>query len=65
MITKNKLMNETLIDYAKPCMNAEKALKEAHWATLEHKYDQAIVKTLEALVSVSIMHAALLNMKKE
>jgi len=55
----------TLIDYAKPCMDAEKALKEAHWFTLEHKYDQAIAKTLEALVSVSIMHAALLNMQKE
>ena len=55
----------TLIDYAKPCMDAEKALKEAHWATLEHKYDQAIAKTLKALVSVSIMHAALLNMQKE
>ena len=50
-----------MIDYARPCMNAEKALKDAHWAVLDNKPDLAIKLTLEALVEVSKMHAALVH----
>ena len=50
-----------MIDYAKPCMNAEKALKDAHWAVLDNKPDLAIKLTLEALIEVSKMHAALVH----
>jgi len=50
-----------VIDYARPCMNAEKALKDAHWAVLENKIDLAIKLTQEALVEVSKMHAALVH----
>lgn len=57
-------MNTELIDYARPCMAAEKALKDAHWAVLDNKYDLAIALTLEALVEVSKMHAALVHQAK-
>ena len=50
-----------MIDYAKPCMDAEKALKDAHWAVLDNKIDLAIKLTLEALVEVSKMHTALVH----
>jgi hypothetical protein len=49
-----------MIDYARPCMNAEKALKDAHWAVLDNT-DLAIKLTLEALVEVSKMHSALVH----
>lgn len=50
-----------MIDYARPCMNAEKALKDAHWAVLDNKYDLAVELTLQALVEVSKMHSALVH----
>jgi hypothetical protein len=50
-----------VIDYARPCMNAEKALKDAHWAVLDNKYDLAVELTLQALVEVSKMHSALVH----
>jgi hypothetical protein len=50
-----------VIDYARPCMNAEKALKDAHWAALDNKPDLVIALTLEALIEVSKMHAALVH----
>lgn len=50
-----------MIDYARPCMNAEKALKDAHWAVLDNKPDLAVKLTLEALVEVLKMHAALVH----
>ena len=50
-----------MIDYARPCMNAETALKNAHWAVLDNKPDLAIKLTLEALTEVSKMHAALVH----
>jgi hypothetical protein len=52
-------LRKKMIDYARPCMNAEKALKDAHWAVLDNKPDLAIKLTLEALTEVSKMHAAL------
>jgi hypothetical protein len=65
MIIDTKLMPNTLIDYAIPCINAEKALKDAHWAVLEKKYELAISKTLEAIESATLMHAALIEMSRE
>jgi hypothetical protein len=59
-------MDETvMIDYARPCMDAEKALKDAHWAVLENKYELAINKTLEAIESATLMHAALVHMSRK
>ena len=54
-----------MIDYARPCMDAEKALKEAHWAVLDNDYELAISKTLEAIESATLMHAALIQMSRQ
>ena len=54
-----------IIDYAKPCMDAEKALKDAHDAVLDRKFDEAMTKTMDALVSVRLMYGALRHMKEQ
>lgn len=54
-----------VIDYAKPCMDAEKALKDAHNAVLGHDFDLALAKTMDALVSVRLMQGALRHMKEQ
>ena len=43
---------QTLIDYAAPCMAAEKALKDLHNAMLERDYEKAYSKGMDALVEV-------------
>jgi hypothetical protein len=53
-----------IVDYAKPCMDAEKALKDAHNAVLENNFDEAMTKTMDALVSVRLMQGALRHMKE-
>ena len=54
-----------IIDYAKPCMDAEKALKDAHEAVLNGKFDEAMTHTMDALVSVRLMYGALRHMKEQ
>jgi len=54
-----------IVDYAKPCMDAEKALKDAHDAVLNGKFDEAMTKTMDALVSVRLMYGALRHMKEQ
>jgi len=54
-----------IVDYAKPCMDAEKALKDAHDAVLNGKFDEAMTKTMDALVSVRLMQGALRHMKEK
>jgi len=54
-----------IVDYAKPCMDAEKALKDAHDAVLNGKFDEAMTKTMDALVSVRLMYGALRHMKEK
>jgi hypothetical protein len=54
-----------IVDYARPCMDAEKALKDAHDAVLDGKFDEAMTKTMDALVSVRLMYGALRHMKEQ
>lgn len=56
---------EVIVDYAKPCMDAERALKDAHSAVLGHDLDLALTKTTDALVSVRLMQNALRHMKEK
>lgn len=60
VIVEGKLM----IDYAYPCMMAEKALKEAHHAMLEGKHDAAIEAGLKALAETKLMVNAIKDMKE-
>jgi Ulp1 family protease len=54
-----------IVDYAKPCMDAEKALKDAHDAFLENDYDRALTHTLEAIVNARLMYISLRVMKEQ
>jgi uncharacterized protein YbjQ (UPF0145 family) len=54
-----------IIDYAKPCMDAEKALKDAHDAVLDRKFDEAMTKTMDAIINARLMYGALRHMKEQ
>jgi hypothetical protein len=54
-----------IVDYAKPCMDAEKALKDAHNAVLEQNLDEAMTKTMDAIISARLMYGALRHMKEK
>lgn len=54
-----------IIDYARPCMDAEKSLKDAHDAVLDGKFDEAMTKTMDAIISARLMYGALRHMKEQ
>ena len=54
-----------IVDYARPCMDAERALKDAHDAVLDRKFDEAMTKTMDAVISVRLMYGALRHMKEQ
>ena len=54
-----------MIDYAYPCMMAEKALKDAHNAVIEGRLDEAIQRTYTALVETKIMLNSLKDMQEQ
>ena len=56
---------EVIIDYAKPCMDAEKALKDAHDAVLDGKLELAMTKAMDAVISARLMYGALRHMKEK
>ena len=58
-------MTTELIDYAYPCMMAEKALKDAHNSVLDQDLDKAIEQTTEALVQTRLMLLSLKHMKEK
>ena len=55
---------QPVIDYASPCMMAEKALKDAHNAVLHKDLDGGIEHTMEALVQTRLMLVSLKHMKE-
>ena len=59
------MTTEVIIDYAKPCMDAEKALKDAHDAVLESNLELALTKTMDAIISARLMHSSLRHMKEK
>lgn len=58
-------MVNTVIDYAYPCMMAEKALRDAHNAVIEGRLDEAIQHTYTALVETKIMLNSLKDMQEQ
>jgi hypothetical protein len=56
---------EVIIDYAKPCMDAEKALRDAHEAVLEQNLDLAMTKVMDAVICARLMYGALRHMKEK
>jgi hypothetical protein len=54
-----------IVDYAYPCMMAEKALRDAHEAVLENNLDDAIEQTTQAIVETRLMLRSLQIMKEK
>ena len=52
-----------MIDYAHPCMMAEKALKELHNAMLNNDYAAAMKAGMDAMVEVRMTMNAINHMK--
>jgi len=59
------MTTEVIVDYAKPCMDAEKALKDAHDAVLDGKLELAMTKTMDAIIAARLMYGALRLMKEK
>lgn len=57
--------DEVIIDYAKPCMDAEKALKDAHDAVLNGNLELAMTKTMDAVICARLMYGALRHMEEK
>lgn len=53
------MKSEALIDYAAPCMKAERALKNLHDAMLDHKYEEALKWAMEAMVETKLTYNAI------
>lgn len=53
------MKTEEIVDYAKPCMDAEKALKDAHNAVLENDLELAMTKAMDAVIHARLMYVAL------
>ena len=53
-----------MIDYAYPCMMAEKALKNAHDKVLDNDLDGAIVEALNAMAESKLLFNALRYMQQ-
>lgn len=54
-----------MIDYAHPCMMAEKALKELHDAMLNQDYAKAMKAGTDAMVEVRMTMNAINHMKEQ
>lgn len=55
---------ETVVDYAYPCMMAEKALKELHQAMLNNDYDAALEHALAAMAETKLTYNAIRHTKE-
>lgn len=55
---------EAVVDYAYPCMMAERALKELHNLMLEGKYDEAVLAGIGALADVRLTIQAIKDMRE-
>lgn len=53
-----------LIDYARPCMLAEKALKDVHHAMLARDHEEAYEKAVDCIAHVEAVLFAITHMKE-
>ena len=59
------MKTQEIIDYAYPCMMAERALKKAHDALLDNDYDAAIEHTLAAITEAKMMYNSIKIMQEK
>ena len=57
--------NSSLVDYAHPCMMAERALKNLHNAMLERDYDTALEQALIAITETRLTYNAIRHEKEK
>jgi hypothetical protein len=55
---------ETIIDYAKPLINAEQIMRDIHSACLDKKYDKAIQLTIDLITEIRILRSSLVIMSE-
>lgn len=54
-----------IVDFAKPFMAAQTALKNMHAAVLRREYDEALKLAQEAIVETKLAYNAVLNEKEK
>lgn len=54
-----------IVDYAYPCMMAEKALRDLHEAMLENNYDKALEHALVAVAETRLTYQSIKEMKEK
>lgn len=59
------MMEQVLIDYAYPMIVAERKLKDAHLALLEHNYDVGSDRLVEAIVEIKMAINSIRHMKEQ
>ena len=59
------MIEDTVVDYAYPCMMAENALKTVHHAALHNRYDEAIEAATMAITELRVAIASLKIMKED
>ena len=57
--------NSSVVDYAYPCMMAERALKNLHNAMLERNYEQALEQALVAITETKLTLNAIRHEKEK
>jgi hypothetical protein len=58
-------MNTEIIDYAYPCMMAEKALRDAHNSILKRDYDAALESAMKAVVECRMVVQSIRDMREQ
>lgn len=58
-------MTVEIVDYAYPCMLAERALKKLHEAMLARNYDEAMSHARTVMVEAKITYNAILHEKEK
>jgi hypothetical protein len=53
------MVTAEIVDYAYPCMMAEKALKDLHAAMLHNDYDEAMEHALIAMAEAKLTYNAI------
>lgn len=54
-----------IVDYAYPCMMAEKALRNLHDAMLDNNYDKALEHALVAVAETRLAYQSIKEMKEK
>lgn len=54
-----------IVDYAYPCMMAEKALRDLHEAMLANNYDKALEHALVAVAETRLAYQSIKEMKEK